>query len=474
MSFLNWEGNMESFSRRTDWVIPGIIFVLTVWSILAIFSTNSARVPDFFDQEFPKKQMFYIGAGWVAYWLVALTEPKVYARFAWWIYAFGILLLLPVALCALLNHDLGSFIVSRFGARRWLTLPFFSIQPAEFAKISTLILLAFAAGRGVAMEQLVWPERKCAGFLRFFFRLRLWRELCSPIIPFLPLLVRTGWIAALPFGLIYVQPDLGSALTYIPMAFVLLFIANVPLRFFAFIGVLMLPVVAVLTADMVQYGRALRTFQQEHPGYADPAEGIRQTYRGLLPIRNYHRERIMTLFAQQLIDPRRIGKSWQLRQALMAVAMGGLTGQGFQQGAQARLGWLPVTAAHNDFLFSCIAEESGFIGGFVIIGLFGLLTSLALRIAARARERFGVCLVIGAAVFIAEHVVINIGMNIGIMPVTGVSLPFLSYGGSFILSCFLLFGLVQSVHRDSRPLIVSGTTTDSGIMATGWRLPRAT
>ncbi|MDR2845085.1 MAG: rod shape-determining protein RodA [Puniceicoccales bacterium] len=460
MSFLNWEGELGAFFRRTDWLTPLILLGLTTWSVLAIYSTNSLKVPDFFAQEFARKQLLYVAVSWVAYWGIALLDVKVFERFAWWLYVGGIALLLPVAACAVLGVDIGSFIPNRFGARRWIVLSSFSIQPGEFAKISTLILLALMAGHGVSYDRLSWVERKLVNISRELLCLRFWRNMNAPLVSSLPLLVRAGWLVGLPFGLIFVQPDLGSALTYIPMAFALLLIANIPLRFFAFLAVLTLPFAAVLATDMVQYGRALQTYQMERPAEAagtDPAEAIRKTHNGLLPIRNYHRERIMTLFAPQLIDPNGNGKNWQPTQARMAVARGELSGQGFQQGTLVRLGWLPETAAHNDFLFSCISEESGFIGGCSIIGLFGLLIALALRTAAGARDKFGTCLAIGVIVFAAVHVVVNVGMNIGLMPVTGVSLPFLSYGGSFILSCFLLFGMVQSVHRSSRPFAVRDT-----------------
>ncbi|MDR2513391.1 MAG: FtsW/RodA/SpoVE family cell cycle protein [Puniceicoccales bacterium] len=455
-SFLSWEGDLSAFVRRTDWLPVFVIFGLTIWSVLAIYSTNSLNVPDFFAQEFPRKQLVFVGIGWVAYWAISVVEPALLERYAWWIYFFGIALLLPLAACALLHMDVRPFIEARFGARRWIFLPGFSVQPSELVKTTTLILVSCMVGRGIVLERLFKPERLVANVVLAILKLRVWRVFAAPLRPFVPLVIRMGWVVALPFGLIFLQPDLGSALIYIPMAFALLLIAGIPLRFFAILALAALPGTALLTVDMAAYGRALQQYQDFPPPNAksDPAEGIRATYQGLLPIRNYHRERIMTLVAPRLIDPSGRGKEWQPRQARMAVARGGFSGQGFQNGTLVRLDWLPSAAAHNDFLFSCIAEESGFIGGCSIVGLLGLLVTLALRTAARARNKFGACIAVGVAVFAAVHVFVNIGMNIGLMPVTGVSLPFLSYGGSFILSCFLLFGMAQSVHRNSQPLVV--------------------
>ncbi|MDR2429331.1 MAG: rod shape-determining protein RodA [Puniceicoccales bacterium] len=454
-SALNWEGGIKAFARRTDWWTPLILCVLSVWSVLAIYSVNSLKTPEFFEQEFVCKQIVYIGIGWGAYWAVALVEPRVVERWAWVIYAAGILLLLPVAACALLKININPFIVERYGARRWIVFPMFSVQPSEFTKVSTLAVMALTVGRGVSAAHLSRVEKIILNLARHVLGWRPWARLGAPLVRSLPLLVRMAWLAALPFGLIFIQPDLGSALTYIPMVFALLVIANVPLRFFALLGVLTLPVAGALAVDMTQYAKALQTSRMnlsETAAHKNPASAIRGSYKGLFPIRNHQRERIMTLFAPQLIDPDGGGTDWQPRQARMAVARGELLGQGFLNGSVVRHGWLPPTAAHNDFLFSCIAEEHGFVGGVSLIGLFALLIMLALRTAVRARDRFGASIAIGTAVLATVHVMVNIGMNIGIMPVTGVSLPFLSYGGSFILSCFLLFGMVQGVRRSSQPL----------------------
>jgi rod shape determining protein RodA len=473
--FLNWEGRASAFIKRTDWWTPLILLGLVTWSVLAIYSTNSLRTPAFFEQSFAKKQLLFVGLGWAAYWAIALIETHVLERCAWWLYAVGIALLLPVSACALLNTDIAPLITQRFGARRWLSLGSLSLQPSEFAKVSTLILLAFTIGRGVAFPQLTRLEQRLVLLAQFFLRLKPTQKFCAPLVPHLPLITRAAWITALPFALIFVQPDLGSALLYIPMLFAILLIANVPLRLFAILAMLALPGAAVLTADMAQYGNALRHWQETRPEssrFKDPAEAIRSTYKGIIPIRNYHRERIMTLVNPRLIDPDGVGKDWQPRQARMAVTRGGLTGQGFQNGTLVRLGWLPEMAAHTDFLFACIAEEGGLTATFSILGLFTLLIALALRTAAKSGNRFGAGIAAGVAAITAAHVVVNVGMNIGVAPVTGISLPFLSYGGSFILSCFLLFGITQSVHRSSQPLAPAANEMDDSDIQTTTQLHR--
>ena len=167
-----------------------------------------------------------------------------------------------------------------------------------------------------------------------------------------------------------------------------------------------------------------------------------------LPLHDYQRERVFAFVAPDKIDPTGIG--WNQHQSLISVGSGGLTGKGWTEGTQAKLGYLPRGIAHNDFIFSVIAEEKGFLGSITVIGLFGVVLWNGIRIAGLARDRFGALLALGVTVLIAVHVFVNIAMTIGLVPVTGIPLPFISYGGTFVLSCCLLQGLVQSVYRFRR------------------------
>jgi len=463
VSVLNWDGSGAGFFGRMEWVTPLILLIFSVWGVAAIFSAGSMEDDSFWKNSFAQRQLIFIGLGWVVYLVVSLVDYKFYGRFAGWLYLIGIFFLTPVALCALFDYDLSPFIVARNGARRWIAIGSYTFQPSELAKITTLLLLSWTIGRGVILENIRGLER----ILTQIFLAFLPKKISGQVPLFAPLIVRITLLTMLPFLLTFIQPDLTSSLIFIPMAFALLFIANTPLRFFAVLGLLALPLIALLTIDMVQYGNALKEYtisQKDNLKARDPAHGIRDTYTGgVLPIRNYQRERIMALINRDLIDPDGTVSSWQSTQGKMALARGGVTGQGFQNGMLVRLGYLPEAAAHNDFIFSCIGEESGFIGGCSIITIFGLLIGMTMKVAAKARDKFGTCIAIGAGVITALHVVTNIGMNIGILPVTGVSLPLLSYGGSFTLSCFLLFGLVQSVYRSSHPLQIKNTDTSESL-----------
>src|SRR5581483_8917174 len=133
-------------------------------------------------------------------------------------------------------------------------------------------------------------------------------------------------------------------------------------------------------------------------------------------------------------------------QSLISVGSGGLTGKGWTEGTQNALGYLPRAVAHNDFIFSVIAEEKGFLGSLFVLALYSVILFTGIRVAAQARDRLGRLLAVGVVTMLFSHVFINIGMNIRLMPVTGVPLPLLSYGGSSVLGSLIAIGMLQNVH----------------------------
>jgi rod shape determining protein RodA len=181
-----------------------------------------------------------------------------------------------------------------------------------------------------------------------------------------------------------------------------------------------------------------------------------------LKLEEYQRHRLLTYFGRDFAPPnatpeqrRRArdlqdARSYQIRQALISVGSGGLLGKGWQDGTQTSLGFLPRGAAHNDFIFSVIAEEKGFVGSVLVLTLYGVILFSGLRVAGQARDRLGRLLAVGVVALIFSHVFINIGMNIRLMPVTGVPLPLLSYGGSSVLVSLIAMGLMQNVYRYRR------------------------
>ncbi|HKS36522.1 MAG TPA: FtsW/RodA/SpoVE family cell cycle protein, partial [Verrucomicrobiae bacterium] len=143
-------------------------------------------------------------------------------------------------------------------------------------------------------------------------------------------------------------------------------------------------------------------------------------------------------------------KTYQVRQAMISVGSGGFDGKGWRRGLQIALGFLPPGASHTDFIFSVIAEEKGFLGSVVVLSLYTMVLFVGIRIAGQARDRLGKLLAVGVVALLFSHVFINIGMNIRLMPVTGIPLPLLSYGGSSVLCSLIAVGILQNVHINRR------------------------
>lgn len=222
-------------------------------------------------------------------------------------------------------------------------------------------------------------------------------------------MILLGIIIGVPFVLIMLQPDLGSSLVLLPVAAAIVFAANLKWRFI---------VLAILLAIIA----------------------VPSSYPFLS---TYQKERILVF-----LDPDRdpTNRGWNQLQAEIAVGSGGFLGKGFMQGTQNTLGFLPKTVSNTDFIFSVIAEETGFMGASLLVGLYILLLFAALRTAILASDEFGRCMAVGIAAIFFFHSVVNIGMSIRIMPVTGIPLPFISYGGSFMLTCMICMGILQSIY----------------------------
>jgi rod shape determining protein RodA len=232
------------------------------------------------------------------------------------------------------------------------------------------------------------------------------------------------------------EPDLGSALVLLPTGLAMLFAAGTPRRFLArlFGGVGILA--ALFLVDVL---------------FAPPNWQIK--------LEDYQRRRLLVYFSKDYTPSSHASKmevdrlrkqqfddSHNMRQALISVGSGGLAGKGWRQGTQNALGYLPRKVAHNDFIFSVIAEEEGFVGSVIVITLYSVVLFTGIRIAGQARDRLGRVLAVGVVTLLFSHVFINIGMNVRIMPVTGVPLPLLSYGGSSVLGSLIAMGMLQNVY----------------------------
>jgi rod shape determining protein RodA len=332
---------------------------------------------------------------------LCLVDYHTIARWSLVIY-WGMIL----CLVAVLIPHIG---VIHGGARRWIDLPFFQFQPSEFAKLAFILAAANFLSR--PPDELKQPAV-------------FWKGI---------------GLMMLPFVLILKEPDLGSALVLVPTGLVMMFVAGTPrhylLKLIGGVGILC----ALFVADVVFAPRALQ-----------------------IPMQEYQRQRLLVYFGKDFADPNATPEqklaardlqrksSYQGRQALISVGSGGLLGKGWHSGDQTKLGFLPPGAAHNDFIFSVIAEEEGFVGSIVVLTLYAAVLFTGLRIAGQARDRLGKLVAVGVVTLLFSHVFINIGMNIRIVPVTGIPLPLLSYGGSSVLCSLIALGLMQNVHIHRR------------------------
>ena len=274
------------------------------------------------------------------------------------------------------------------GSKRAIELPFFQLQTSELGKV--LLILTLAAFMVDRMRRLGD------------------RETTSRIV----------LLAILPAMLVIAQPDLGSGLVYMSITLAILFVAGTKWTHFAALGALAAAAVVIVLV-------------------AAPAAGVQL-------LKPYQADRL-TAFVNPQENPAKQG--YQQSQSLVAVGAGGRTGRG-EQATQTRLNFLPEH--HTDFVFSVVGEEFGFMGAALVLSLYALLIWRCLRILTVSKNLYGALVAAGITAMFMHQIFINVGMTIGIMPITGVTLPLMSYGGSSVIVTFIALGLLQSIHAQAR------------------------
>jgi rod shape determining protein RodA len=319
-----------------------------------------------------KRDVLYMLAATVALAVCAAVDYRTLKGYIPVIYGGTVLVLLAV---------LSPFGTSGFGAKSWFALPFFDVEPAEFAKPALIVVLAF-----------IVAERRGELELRDIGK-------CLALV-------------ALPGLLIYVQPDLGTMLVFVAITFVLLLIGGSSGRHL----LLLLGGGAVTVALVLQIG------------------GLKQ----------YQVNRLTSFVhqADQATDPD--GPGYNVAQAKQAISHGGLFGRGPGKSTQTNLGFVPVQ--ESDFIFTVMGEEFGFVGSLFLLALFGVLIWRGVRIALLARDHFGALLAAGIVGMLAFQMFVNVGMTLGIMPVTGIPLPLVSLGGSALIATCASIGLLLNIH----------------------------
>ncbi len=344
------------------WGLLASALALTVIGLLTVRSAAAELGAGYLT-----RQLVWVGVGLFAMLVAFAIDYRRLLAFSTPLYLAGVaavILVLP------LGYRAG-------GAVGWFRIGSIGIQPSEFAKLATALLLAR------------FLSRESERFLSF-------KEVGVVLL-----------IAGVPMLLIALEPDLGGAAMFAPMVAGLLLVAGVRLRF----------LVAAVSA-MLLVGALIWSFG----------------------MRDYQRQRVTT-FLQPASDP--LGAGYQVRQSKIAVGSGQLTGRGYRQGTQSQLRFLP--ARHTDFILAVLAEERGFLGIATVLGLYGAFFASAATIAARTRDRAGVLVVVALSSTFAFHVLYNSAMVIGLVPITGIPLPFLSYGGSFTLINWIAVGILLGV-----------------------------
>ncbi|MGK7947837.1 MAG: rod shape-determining protein RodA [Xenococcaceae cyanobacterium] len=395
---------LVSLWREIDWFLLLLIVGLTVFGGIIIQSTE---IVEELNHGF---QHWYIGGiGLVLLMLIASWRYQILLQWHWLIYILTNLSLLAVMIVG----------VTAKGAQRWLTIGGFNVQPSEFAKIGVIITIAA-----------LLHQSKTANF---------------------GTLLRTLAITAIPWGLVFLQPDLGTSLVFGAILVSMLYWANTnPAWLLIFISPLVSAILyhlyfpGWLLWTLTIVGVAWFTLPLKRVSILGTialncgAVELGNVFWGLL--KDYQKDRLVLFLAPEK-DP--LGGGYHLIQSRIAIGSGEMWGQGLHQGIQTQLNFIPEQ--HTDFIFSAVGEELGFIGCMVLLAVYWLICFRLVWIASTARDNFGSLLAIGVLAMIAFQVIVNISMTIGLAPITGIPLPWMSYGRSALLTNFIAIGLVESV-----------------------------
>jgi len=403
--------------RQLDKALVASVGLLALYGLAALYSAGQTDVPTFVATIW-QRQLIWLGLCLIVAVLIFRTSPRMLEWATPFAYAIALLLLL-------LTLFIGTGAGTAASSKSWISIGGRHFgQPAELAKVATILMLA----RWLA------TLREPPSMLR------------DLIIP--------GIIAGVPCVLVLKQPDLGSAIVFMAILFLVLFWAGTKPSLLVLAAS---PVIGlVLAFSTVAWGvwiavlAALLLWWRPYLWEGLAIMGLNVLGGVLaLPFWNrlapYQQNRLLA-FLNPDVDPRAAG--WHVIQSKVAVGSGGLLGKGFTDGTQKRLAFLP--AQHTDFIFSVVGEELGFIGVLVALCLFAWMLFSLLRVARRATDPFSSLCVFGIAGLLFTHIVENVGMTINLMPITGIPLPFFSYGGSFLLACSVGVGIALRVAWESR------------------------
>ncbi len=400
-----------------DLPLIGVALALSLFGIAMVYSAGQTDVPTVASRAWIS-QIKWLMVALVAAFLVSRASVRLIEWLTWPAFLFTIGLLVITLM-------FGTGAGTAASVKGWLTINGVRLgQPAELAKITVVLMLARILGERRE------PPRSI---------LELWKPALIVLIP---------WV------LIMAQPDLGTGIAFIGIFFAMLYWSGVPWPLLVLIAS---PAVSLLLAFNTTYWGAwflllialvvrYRPYLVEGVGLmlANVAMGVVAPllWERLAP---YQRHRLL-VFLDPSIDPRASG--WHVIQSQVAIGSGGWLGKGWSEGTQKRLAFLP--AQHTDFIYAVVGEELGFIGVTVTLALFLFLLLRVVRVAARANDGFSSLVAFGLASSWLVHILVNIGMTLNLMPITGIPLPFFSYGGSFLLASWLSIGILVRISSEGR------------------------
>ena len=395
----------EPRSRAFDRILLAALAALLVIGLLAVYSATVGEA-----ERLWQKQAVYAAIGLVLMAGLYMIPPRFFYAAAYPLYFLS---LLPLLYIILFKGD---------SLERWIALPGgFNLQPSELTKIA--LLLAMSRYLSFQSVSLSAPRTLIMPFVLFF----------------------------VPFVLVLLQPNLSTALSFVAMTAMMTFFAGLSVRDLFFLASPLFSVILtfnnyawaalfiVLIAVMWRTRASLRAVVFWLT--ANIASGYAAIFVWNKILFAHQRERILT-FVDPQMDPQ--GAGYQVLQSKVAIGSGEFFGKGYLNGTQTNLSFLPEE--HTDFIFSVIGEQFGFLGCIVVVGLFLLLLQRILLVAVETRSRFTSLAAVGVTGILAFHVIVNISMTMGMMPVTGLPLPFLSYGGSFLISCLLMLGILINLR----------------------------
>lgn len=408
---------MNGRALPADWPLAALAVVLTGFGIAMVYSAGQTDVPTFVSGLW-RTQLVWFALGLTMAWVLTRTSVRFLERITVPFY-------LGACVVLLLLIFIGEGAGTAASTKSWLAIGGVRLgQPSELAKIAVVLMLA----RSLADARRT-PDSLFA----------LWRP---------------ALIVLLPWMLIMAQPDLGTAIVFIGIFFAMLFWSGVswPLLVMAASPAISLVLAfgpgvwgawfLVLLALVVWYRPAL--VEGAALVAANVVMGVVAPF--LWDRLNPYQQRRLLVFLDPSSDPRASG--YHVIQSQVAIGSGGFSGKGYTLGTQKRLAFLPEQ--YTDFIFPVVGEELGFLGVTAALLLFCFLLLRAVRISARAATPFASLAAFGLAAAWLTHIVVNVGMTVGLMPITGIPLPFFSYGGSFMLACWIAVGMLALISSEGR------------------------